>query len=250
MLQDHLGDLPWVPVQYDFYIPSSSCRIPAIAAAYSLNVTAVPQGPLAWLTMWPTGQIRPLVSTLNSPNGQTIANAAIVPAGTSGGISVYVTDNTDVIVDVNGYFAYPPAQSSSAGTTMYGSSALWQNTTGIENTAFGSSALYANTVGNGNTAIGTIALYGNTSGSNNTAFGEGALSGTKTGNFNTALGSAAAVLNTSGEGNTALGGQALYLNTTGNANTGVGEGVLFYSLGSFQVAVGYEALFIAQRTPT
>ena len=37
-----------------------------------------------------------------------VSNAAIVPAGTSGAISVYVTDTTDAVLDINGYFA-PPA---------------------------------------------------------------------------------------------------------------------------------------------
>jgi hypothetical protein len=34
-----------------------------------------------------------------------LANAAIVPAGMNGSIDLYVHDNTDVIVDINGYFA-------------------------------------------------------------------------------------------------------------------------------------------------
>jgi hypothetical protein len=34
-----------------------------------------------------------------------VANAAIVPAGTGGGISIYVTNQTQVILDINGYFA-------------------------------------------------------------------------------------------------------------------------------------------------
>jgi len=45
------------------------------------------------------------VSTLNSWDGAVVANAAIVPAGTSGAISVYVTNRTHVILDINGYFA-------------------------------------------------------------------------------------------------------------------------------------------------
>jgi hypothetical protein len=34
-----------------------------------------------------------------------VANAAIVPAGTNGAISIYVTNPTQVILDINGYFA-------------------------------------------------------------------------------------------------------------------------------------------------
>lgn len=89
----------------DFAAPAGGCGIPATAAAYSLNVTAVPSGSLNYLTVWPTGQSQPTVSTLNSADGRVKANAAIVPAGAGGAVSVFATDTTDVILDVNGYFA-------------------------------------------------------------------------------------------------------------------------------------------------
>ncbi len=88
----------------DFPLPSSVCGIPGNARAVSLNVTAVPQAVLSFLTAYPTGIERPLVSTLNSFNGRVVANAAVVPSGTNGSVSVYVSDASDVILDVNGYF--------------------------------------------------------------------------------------------------------------------------------------------------
>lgn len=88
-----------------FSIPSGGCNIPQTAAAYSLNVTVVPGAVLSYLTAWPTGSPRPFVSTLNSFDGAIVANAAIVPAGANGAISVYVTNPTHVILDINGYFA-------------------------------------------------------------------------------------------------------------------------------------------------
>jgi YVTN family beta-propeller protein len=95
----------------DFIVPDNlSCGIPATAAAYSLNVTVVPTSALGYLTMWPTGEPQPLVSTLNSPDGRIKADAAIVPAGAYGAVSVYVTNTTDVILDIDGYFA--PVSSS------------------------------------------------------------------------------------------------------------------------------------------
>ncbi|MGC1945398.1 MAG: choice-of-anchor tandem repeat GloVer-containing protein, partial [Candidatus Acidiferrales bacterium] len=94
-----------------FTIPQGPCAgIPADAAAYSLNVTVVPHGPLGYLTIWPTGQGQPVVSTMNSLDGRIKADAAIVPAGISGAVSVYVTNTTDVLLDINGYFASPSAQ--------------------------------------------------------------------------------------------------------------------------------------------
>ena len=77
-----------------FPIPSSPCGLPASAAAYVFNVTVVPTAALQYLTLWPSGESQPTVSTLNSENGQVVANAAIVPAGTSGAIDVYVTNQT------------------------------------------------------------------------------------------------------------------------------------------------------------
>jgi len=95
-----------------FAIPSSACGIPFTAAAYSLNVTVVPSATLGYVTVWPTGQAQPLVSTLNSLDGRIKSNAAIVPAGTSGAVSVFATDATNVILDINGYFV--PVTNSAA----------------------------------------------------------------------------------------------------------------------------------------
>jgi glucose/arabinose dehydrogenase len=91
-------------VRRDMAITQSACAIPASARAYSLNVTVVPAGSLGFLTIWPKGVAQPLVSTLNSSNSRVVANAAIVPAGEGGDISLFATDATEVIVDINGYF--------------------------------------------------------------------------------------------------------------------------------------------------
>ncbi len=92
----------------DFIVPQlGNCGIPTSAAAYSLNVTVVPRGPLGYLTIWPTGEAQPYVSTMNSLDGRIKANAAIVPAGSQGAVSVFVTNTADVILDIDGYFATP-----------------------------------------------------------------------------------------------------------------------------------------------
>jgi len=87
-----------------FSVRQSACNIPATEQAYSFNLTVVPSAQLFYLSTWPAGQPLPVVSTLNDLQGQVLADAAIVPAGSSGGISVYVTDPANVIIDVNGYF--------------------------------------------------------------------------------------------------------------------------------------------------
>ncbi len=100
-------------------IPTSACGIPATAGAYSLNITAVPSGPLSFLVAWPAGQPYPQVSTLNSPAGDVVANAAIVQAGTAGAIQLIAGNATDVVIDINGYYipavAGPPGPAGATG---------------------------------------------------------------------------------------------------------------------------------------
>jgi hypothetical protein len=45
------------------------------------------------------------VSTLNNPTGTIVANAALVPAGNGGEVTVFASDNTNLVIDINGYFA-------------------------------------------------------------------------------------------------------------------------------------------------
>ena len=105
------GSPSLVPLlERDFPILRSTCNVPTLAQAYSFNVTAVPDNtPLYYVTMWPTGRIQPLVSTLNAPTGAVTANAAILNAGTSGDVATFATNQTDLILDINGYFAPPAA---------------------------------------------------------------------------------------------------------------------------------------------
>jgi hypothetical protein len=61
----------------------------------------------------------PLISTLNVPTGTLTANAAIVTVNpaTSESVSVYTSDETDVVIDVNGYFAF--SQFVPGGLSLY-----------------------------------------------------------------------------------------------------------------------------------
>lgn len=101
----------------NFTVPSAACGVPASAAAYVLNATVVPKGPLGFITLWPTGRSKPFVSTLNSFDGRIKANAAIVPAGLNGAISVFATDATELVLDINGYFL--PAGTSSGPLAFF-----------------------------------------------------------------------------------------------------------------------------------
>ena len=86
-------------------LSATGCGVPSAAEAYSLNLTAVPNGPLGYISTWPSGQVRPLVSTLNALTGAITANAAIVPAGASGSIDIYASSASDLVIDIDGYFA-------------------------------------------------------------------------------------------------------------------------------------------------
>jgi hypothetical protein len=96
--------------------PAPCGVIPSVAQAYSINLTVVPTGATAttaggrvdYVSLWQAGLAQPFVSTLDDPEGLIVSNAAIVPAGSpSGGISVYNAgpSTTDVVIDMNGYFA-------------------------------------------------------------------------------------------------------------------------------------------------
>ena len=242
---------------------SATCSIPVFARAYSFNVTVVPAGSLLYLTIYPatfgTQPSPPNASTLNAPLGNIVANAAIVPAGTdsNGSVNVYASNPTDLIIDINGYYAAPgdlngdtglgdgALQNNTTGgnNTAIGLDALASNTTGSFNTASGYGALVMNGAGGYNTASGYFALYSNTIGSNNVANGSQALQNNTTGNNNTAAGFYALQLNTTGNENTASGSQALQNNTTGNINTANGALALQYNTTGLQnTAMGVSAL--------
>ena len=105
-------------VERDFpVLLATQCNIPSSAVAYSFNVAVVPRmgNPLGYLKVWPTGQSQPLVAVLTNPTGTIVSNADIVPAGVNGEISVYPSNDTDLVIDINGYFAAP----GSGGLSLY-----------------------------------------------------------------------------------------------------------------------------------
>jgi hypothetical protein len=55
------------------------------------------------------------VASLNDPTGTVLSNAVVVPAGTGGAVNVFTTDSTDLVIDINGYFAPPGA----GGLSLY-----------------------------------------------------------------------------------------------------------------------------------
>ena len=71
--------------------------------AVVLNLTAVNQTSNTFLTVWPTGSLRPLASNLNPNPGIIQPNLVIAKVGTDGNVSIYNNAGTvDLIADVQG----------------------------------------------------------------------------------------------------------------------------------------------------
>ena len=95
-------------------IDGSNSVIPANAVAAAINVTAVtPSGP-GYITVWPCGVPRPVVSTVNFNAGDIRANGAIAPLGADGTLCFYSHASTDLVVDVVGWFTAGATPASSS----------------------------------------------------------------------------------------------------------------------------------------
>src|SRR5512141_3132179 len=88
------------------FVITGRCGIPTSAAAVSFNFLAADVGGAGDLRVFPTGGAVPLVSTINyNANTPNIANAAIVPLGTGGAITVQADAVAiNLVIDVNGYY--------------------------------------------------------------------------------------------------------------------------------------------------
>ena len=88
--------------------------VPPTASAVVLNVTVDASANPGFVTVYPTGVPRPVVSSINvDGTGQTIANLVTVPIGAGGTVDVYSLMTTDLVADVQGY--YTPAVTATAG---------------------------------------------------------------------------------------------------------------------------------------
>ncbi len=118
--------------------PAPCGVIPAIAQAYSFNLTVVPVagGAVDYVSLWPAGAYPALVATLNDPQGAIVANAAIVPAGPTaspgyGGVSVY-NDGPATTECGHRYERLLCRADRPTRNTAIGAGALAINTTGLK----------------------------------------------------------------------------------------------------------------------
>ncbi len=110
-----LGAHGVIPVQI-----SGNGGVPAGAEAAVVNLTAIDHGSQAtYITAFPTGGAVPLASNINLTGGAVQANLATVRLSSGGQMSVFNSVSlTDVIVDIEGYFAAPSASGAGAFHSM------------------------------------------------------------------------------------------------------------------------------------
>jgi len=80
-------------------------NVPEAAAAVSLNVTVASPLTPGFVTVYPSGGIRPTASNVNYTTRQVVPNNVTVKVGAAGAISIYASGGCPhVIVDVVGYY--------------------------------------------------------------------------------------------------------------------------------------------------
>ncbi len=72
-----------------------------------LNVTVTNPASPGYLTVYPAGSPAPPTSNLNFTSNETVANQVQVGLGASGAVMVLASAQTDVVIDLVGYFASP-----------------------------------------------------------------------------------------------------------------------------------------------
>ena len=97
--------------------------VTGVAGVPTTGVTAVvlnmtvdrATGPESYLTVWPSGAVRPTASNLNFTSGPPSTNLVVAQVGGDGNVAVYNNvGSTDVIADVAGWFG------PSGGSTYFG----------------------------------------------------------------------------------------------------------------------------------
>lgn len=93
------GETINVPILGQGQVPSSN------VSAVVVHITAVnPTATGGYLTVYPSGYVKPKASILNFNPNMVVANTTIVPVGPDGAISIYnYSGSTHVLVDIQGY---------------------------------------------------------------------------------------------------------------------------------------------------
>ena len=79
--------------------------LPAGTSAVSLNVAADRTLGAGFLTVFPCGRERPMTANLNFTDGDTVASHVTAEVGADGGVCIYSSATTHVVVDIEGAYA-------------------------------------------------------------------------------------------------------------------------------------------------
>lgn len=102
----------------DIVTTANSSGVPTDALAVVVNVTGVAPSAWTFLSLYPKGGDRPVVSNLNPRERDTVANLATVKVGADDSITLYnEVGSTDAVVDVVGYYA---PDNAAAGGSRFG----------------------------------------------------------------------------------------------------------------------------------
>jgi alpha-tubulin suppressor-like RCC1 family protein len=98
--------------------------LPSSAQAVVFDFTGTNTTDGTYVSAYPDGAQRPIVSNLNLVAGQTASNLSTVTIGSDGKIDLYnLNGNVDVLVDIAGYFAAPAQACTSGCVYAWGSNA-------------------------------------------------------------------------------------------------------------------------------
>ncbi|MCU1395084.1 MAG: hypothetical protein JWM34_3512 [Ilumatobacteraceae bacterium] len=87
--------------------------------AVVMNVTATDPTGDGYITAWPSGEDRPVVSNINFSPGQTVPNLVTVKVGANGRVNLYNSaGTTNLIADISGYYTTVPPASGGRFTAV------------------------------------------------------------------------------------------------------------------------------------
>jgi hypothetical protein len=85
--------------------PTCLSSFPVAMAAVSINITVTQTAGTGFVTGYPTGGALPGVSNITFIGaGVTLSNAAIIPTNGASSINIFASQQTHVIIDINGFF--------------------------------------------------------------------------------------------------------------------------------------------------
>ena len=99
-------------------VTDPSFGVPADATSVVLNVTVVNPAGQGFLAAYPAGSTIPTASNINYLGGAVVPNLVQVGVGSSGDVSFYSSNRTDVVVDLEGYTS-PSQVNGGAGSGLY-----------------------------------------------------------------------------------------------------------------------------------